>query len=326
MTTTERRGRVVDAMSAQDIDVLVLGREANARYVSGADRLWLAGTRPFSPGCVLPAATGAVHVLSITDDGLPEDIPTDHLYPISWNPMDILGNLAAIPGVAGARTVGVDGMTPLFEQLLGAALPDTEIVDAESLLRRLRRVKDADEVTAIRAAVDAAERALAEVAAALQPGVREVELKARFEEAMTGSQLTAPAFEGAFCVADPGRPTRTFVTDRAVRDGERVHVRAGVIRAGYEGLVTRTLVCGGDALRAPAFEDAIARCTTGARLGDVRDVAITVEGTGLGHEELADDDVLEPGMTVALEVLEDGVLDGAVALVTASGSEVLDFK
>ena len=103
--------------------MLVLGREANARYVSGADRLWLAGTRPFSPGCVLPA-TGAVHLLSITDDGLPGDIPTDQLYPISWNPMDILGNLAAIPGVADARTVGVDGMTPLFEQLLGAVLPE----------------------------------------------------------------------------------------------------------------------------------------------------------------------------------------------------------
>ena len=118
-------------------------------------------------------------------------------------------------------------------------------------------------------------------------------------------------------------PTRTFVTDRAVRDGERVHVRAGVIRAGYEGLVTRTLVCGGDALRAPALEDAIARCTAGARVGDVRDAAITVEGTGLGHEELADDDVLERGMTVALEVLEDGVLDGAVALVAPGGPQTI---
>lgn len=326
MTTAERRARVVEAMSAQSIDVLVLGREANARYVSGADRLWLAGTRPFSPGCVLPAATGAVHLLSITDDGLPDDIPIDRLFPISWNPVDILGILAAIPGVAGARTVGVDGITPLFEQLLAATLPEAELVDGEELLRRQRRVKDADEVDAIRAAVGAAERALAAVTAALRAGVREVELKARFEEAMTGAHLTAPAFEGTFCVADPGAPPRAFVTNRAVGDGDRVHVRAGVIRAGYEGLVTRTVVCGGGAVRVPALADAVARCGPGARVGDVRRAGIAIEGTGLGHEELAVDTVLEPGMTVAIEVLDDGVLDGAVALVTASGPEVLDFK
>jgi Xaa-Pro aminopeptidase len=326
MTTAERRARVVDAMSAQGIDVLVLGREANARYVSGADRLWLAGTRPFSPGCVLPAATGAVHLLSITDDGLPNDIPKDHLFPISWNPMDILGNLAAIPGVAGARTIGVDGMTPLFEQLLAAVLPGAELVDGESLLRGQRRTKDADEVDAIRAAVGAAEHALAAVAAALRPGVREVDLKARFEEAMTGTHLTAPAFEGTFCIADPGAPPRTFVTDRELGDGDRVHVRAGVIREGYEGLVTRTLVCGGTAVRAPRLADAVARCHPGAQVGDIRRAGIAVEGTGLGHEELAVATMLEPGMTVAVDVLDDGVLDGAVALVTASGSEVLDFK
>jgi Xaa-Pro aminopeptidase len=307
-------------MADADIDVLVLGREANARYVSGADRLWLAGTRPFAPGCVLPAATGEVHLLSITDDGLPSDIGVDHLFPISWNPMNIFGNLAAIPGVYGARRVGVDGMTPLFEQLFAGVLPDAELVDAEVLLREQRRVKDPDEVDAIRAAVVAAETALEQTNAALQPGVREVELKACFEGSMTGRHLTAPAFEGTFCVADPGAPPRTFVTDREIRAGDHVHVRAGVIRAGAEGLVTRTLVCGGEPVRAPRLSAAVARCRAGTRVGELRDSGIGLEGTGLGHEELDPEDVLAPGMVVAVEVLDDGVLDGAVVVVTPEGA------
>jgi Xaa-Pro aminopeptidase len=310
-------------MRDDEIDVLMLGREANARYVSGADRLWLAGTRPFAPGCVLPAATGDVHLLSITDDGLPADIGTDHLFPISWNPVNILADLAAISGVEGARRVGVDGMTPLFEQLLIATLPDVELVDGESLMRTARRVKDPDEVEEITAAVAAAEDALAATEAALRPGIREVELKARFEEHMTGAQLTAPAFEGSFCVADDGVPPRTFVTDRAVGDGDRVHVRAGVIRAGYEGLVTRTLVCGDGDRRAPALTAAVARITPGTRIGDVRADGIALEGTGLGHEELADDDVLTGGMTVFVEVLADGVLDAGVVLVSGDGPTTL---
>jgi hypothetical protein len=289
--------------------------------VSGADRLWLAGTRPFAPGCVLPASTGEVHLLSVTDDGLPADIGVDHLFPISWNPMNILGNLTAIPGVAGAQRVGVDGMTPLFEHLLGAVLPDGELVDAEVLLRDVRRVKDADEVEAVRAAVDTAEAALGAVQESLRAGDREIDLKARYEEAMTGPQVTAPAVDATFCLADDDSPPRTFVTDRVIADGDRVHVRAGVMCAGYEGLVLRTLVCGAAPPRAASLADAVGRCTAGVRVGDVRAAGVMVDGTGLGHEELADDDVLVPGMTVAIEVLDEGILDGAVVLVTAGGPQ-----
>ena len=68
-----------------DIDVLIVGREANARYVSGAPRLWTAGTRPFGPGCVFVRASGAVHLVSTWDEGIPDDIPHENLYGITFN-------------------------------------------------------------------------------------------------------------------------------------------------------------------------------------------------------------------------------------------------
>jgi len=46
-----RRERALAQMEAHDLDVLVLGRQPNVRYFSGAPQLWVAGTRPFGPIC-----------------------------------------------------------------------------------------------------------------------------------------------------------------------------------------------------------------------------------------------------------------------------------
>ena len=52
--------RVLDEMARQAVDVLLLGREGNARYVSGAHRLFLAGERAFAPGCVVVGETAVI--------------------------------------------------------------------------------------------------------------------------------------------------------------------------------------------------------------------------------------------------------------------------
>src|SRR5436190_23150329 len=92
--------RVLEAMQQSDVDVLLLGRESNAKFVTGAARLYLAGERAFAPGCVVVRATGAVHLLSVGDVGIPLDIPRDRLYPITWNPATLVSTSAALPGVA----------------------------------------------------------------------------------------------------------------------------------------------------------------------------------------------------------------------------------
>src|SRR5205085_1089574 len=108
------KARVLEEMARQGVDVLLLGREGNARYVSGARRLFLAGERAFAPGCVVGRRSGAVHLPSDTDLGNPQEIPHQSLYPTSWNPATLVARVLAIPGVAHAKTIGVDGLTPLF--------------------------------------------------------------------------------------------------------------------------------------------------------------------------------------------------------------------
>src|SRR4051812_36931668 len=103
----------IDLMARDDVDVMLLGREANARTVSDASRLWLAGTRAFSPGCVVVRRTREVHILANTSAVVPPGFPVDRLYGVTWNPENLIGALTAIDGVVNARRIAVDGISPM---------------------------------------------------------------------------------------------------------------------------------------------------------------------------------------------------------------------
>ncbi|HMF03682.1 MAG TPA: M24 family metallopeptidase [Acidimicrobiia bacterium] len=324
--------RALDEMARRDVDVLVLGREGNARFVSEATRLWLAGTRPFAPGCVVVRGTGAVHLMSVTDAGVPAAIPPEQLYPMSWNPANIVGAVAAIPGVSGARRIGVDGLTPLFEQLFAATLPDAELTDGEVVMRAARRVKSPDQVAHLRAAIALAEDAFGAAVAALRPGVRESDLKGVFEERMGRLGTTTPAFEGVFCVVDGGAPLRRFVSDRTLADGDLVAMSAGVLLDGWEGSLIRTWPAG---TPAPGHRErlsrwqaewtrALDRCRAGVAVGELRTApGVSLHGVGLGYEGIEDAAVLEPGMTVQMTLDAAGVVGGDVLLVGDGDADVL---
>ncbi|MCW2519271.1 MAG: Xaa-Pro aminopeptidase, partial [Mycobacterium sp.] len=185
---TGRRERALAQMTANDLDVLVLGRQANVRYVTGAPQLWVAGTRPFAPICVLVRATGEIHLNSSWDEGIPEEIGHDHLYGLAWNPMTNIEVLKNIDGAATARRVGTDAMSPSFAQLLPMAFPNAELVDGEAAMRTARRIKTEDEIRALRGALQVAEAGLTAAQSALAPGIT--------EQALTGIMLEAMAAGG----------------------------------------------------------------------------------------------------------------------------------
>ena len=327
----EHLGRTLSAMADAGIDALILGRAGNARYVSNAEVLSLTGTRPFAPSCVVVRSTGKVHLLSITDSGIPATIAHDQLYPLTWNPMNLAGSVAAIPGLDDASTVGVDGMTPMMEQLLSAVLPGATLVDGESFLRAVRRPKSAADLDGIRRAVAVTEQCVAATLDAIAPGITERELLGRFEATMGGLGTTTPAFEASVCVA--GTAPRWIVSDRVLRTGDLVHVRGGVLVEGWTGVLARTRGCGGATgpqaaageRAAAVLAGAIASCVPGTSVGDLRARAdvIALDGVGIGHEELADDDVLAPGDVVYVEVFVAQVLVGDLVHVTERGPELL---
>jgi Xaa-Pro aminopeptidase len=232
-------------MERRGLDVCLFGREANVRYASGARRLWTAQTRPFGPGCVVVRESGRVHLMSFSAsyEGMPEEVPPDDVFSITWNPMNFVEGMKAMPGVAGARRVGVDGLSPLFRDLLPMAMPDAEIVPAEEMMRGLRRRKLPEEITALRIAAAVAEAGLVAAVSALRPGVSEGELRGVYME--RACQLGAPQFalQGTFTVID-GPRLRHIGTDRAIDDGDLVAMAGGSLWAGYEGSLARTWHCG----------------------------------------------------------------------------------
>jgi Xaa-Pro aminopeptidase len=249
----QRRARVFTAMGRQGVDVLVLGRRGNGKYVAGHRSLWRAVLTPFGPLCVVVRDTEQIHLLGTTwDDGIPREIPTDNLSGLMWNPRLTVEALRQIPGLMRATSVAIDGMGPGMVQLFATLAPDAELVDGEQLMRSVRATKLPAEIDCIRVALAIAEGAMTETTAALAPGVTELELKARFSEAMARYGTTLPAFEGIFCstprtedeaVATP--PLRRVVTDRSVGSGELVACSGGVLYGGYEGSATRTWPCSG---------------------------------------------------------------------------------
>jgi Xaa-Pro dipeptidase len=342
----ERRERVLAEMERYDLDVLMLGREANARYAAGARRLWTSGTRPFAPGCVVVRATQDVHLLSVWDDGIPAEIPDDHRYGISWNPMHLMEALAAVPGVAGSRRVGVDAMSPLMAQLLPMAVGDAEIVDGGDAMRTVRAVKSRAEVECIRTAVAVAEGALARTRGSLRPGVREHQLQGEFDRHLTEYGVTVPALEGVGVVtprqgaSGETVPLRVVPGARMIATGDLVVFHAAALYAGYEGDVARTFTAGAPTPTVGAMADrargalaaVVAACEPGVpgtalvdaydRTGEARPPIPIAHGLGLGVEPpvigtgLGADDVrLEAGTVLAVGayVWEPGV--GGVRLV-----------
>lgn len=265
--------RVLDEMARRDIDVLLLGREPNARFASGASRLYLAGARAFAPGCVVVRDTGAVHVLSVGDTTLPRE----QLYPITWNPGRLMERITAMPGVAGARRIGVDGMTPLFEGLLTAFLPNAELVDGEEPLRQARQVKTPEEITAIRGAITVAETVMAAALDRARADGRATEIVATAMEAMARQGVTTAAFE-------------PVVHHR----GDVVAIDIGVLHNGWEGGLARTA----PGREPPSLHHEVIAC---CRLGASADaLAPAIHGIGLGYEVLTPGTILQPGMVVSV--------------------------
>ncbi len=336
----QRRVRVLSAMEREGLDVLVLGRRGNGKYVAGHRSLWRAVLTPFGPMCIVVRDTEQVHLMGTTwDDGIPREIPTANLSGLMWNPRFTVDAMARIDGLRRATSIGVDGMGAGMIELFGALAPDAEIVDGERLMRGVRAAKLPEEIDCIRVALAIAEGALGEATRALAPGVTELELKARHAEAMARYGTTLPAFEGVFC-ATPREldgsgmtpPLRRDVDNRLLGAGELVACSGGVLYAGYEGAASRTWRCGG-AAGAPhtvlalrdrwrtAVDAMVEACRPGTAPERLRDAwvatgeplppVLLAHGVGLGVEPpivggslgpTADDEpVLHAGMVLVLQ-------------------------
>jgi Xaa-Pro aminopeptidase len=270
--------------------------------------------------------------------------------------MNTIAVLQGIEGIADARRVGTDAMSPMFAQLLPMAFPAAELVDGEPAMRTARRIKTPAELAAIRESVGVAETSLAKTIGELRPGVTEKDLSGVLLEAAAAGGVTTPAVQDAAWITNPEHRWRRVSERRGVASGELVAFAAGVVARGYIGEVGRTYPAGGafdgptKALYARCdslWERLISRCAPGApghglldayeEAGEPLPPMAVARGLGLGFDPpvvtaglpaTAANERLETGMVLALTayVWEPGI--GAVfrrdsVAITDGGPELL---
>ena len=314
---------IFDLMARDEIDVLIVGREANARAIAGTTRLWLAGTRAFSPGCIAVRATEAVHVLANTADAVPPGFPVDRLFPVTWNPEKLRAALGAIPGLAGSGRVAVDGMTPAMATMLHDVMPSARFVDAAPLLAELWSNPGPARVEGVRRACEVARAGLDAIVAELRAGVRPRVLRGRAANAFASFGVTTPAFEAV--VSPLGGASSTWIApERMLAAGELVVVRVGALRDGYEGSLARTYrVDTHDAHEEPAptgWDGLLHAVVHGTTAGELRARGAIVHGVGFGVEPWDDEFELRTGQACAVELRTPAnVRQGVIAVTDAGG-------
>src|SRR5262249_32289099 len=140
---------------------------------------------------------------------------------------------------------------------------------------------------------------------------------------------------GALAAGWEGSITRTWVCGepdavrRSAFAGWRAAFDAGLASCVPGATIAAVRAAGGQtappsaARRAPARD---AGMNEGAAAGAERVErfsSVSVDGVGMGHEDLADAELLEPGMVLALEACGGGIVSGETVVVRDEGAELL---
>jgi Xaa-Pro aminopeptidase len=254
----ERFGRLQAQLEAQGVDGLVLLGSSSVAYATGAAAPAQDGDRAalFRSVAVVVKGDSAPHLYTLFADGVPADLPADHLhgplFPDLDDGIETFAKALADHFRPGAR-VGVDDQT--HAMLRG--LPRFEWVDASDVVGAAKITKTPDELACIRNAQRLNELAMTDALAALRPGVRQIDLSAVFLRRVFELGASANGIDPIWQVMAPTREQGpwtlhgdlaypTVTTDRFLREGDVIWVDSGITADGYASDYGRTWTTGAD--------------------------------------------------------------------------------
>jgi Xaa-Pro aminopeptidase len=251
-----RQQRLIEDLRASHLDALLVTHLPNIRYLCGFTG---------SSGALLIAEGG---ITLLTDGRYTEQAKTEvqgaravisKKTPLSAAGRSIgrkrFGNRAS-----KSQTLGIEGqyLTVAGRRSLSDELPrHIRVREAPPLVERARMVKDADEIRAIRTAVDRGAELFNHALQTIRPDVKEIEVAAEMEYAARKAGAEGMAFEtiiasGARSALPHGRASST-----AIVSGAFVVCDFGVILHGYCSDRTRTVYVGAATAEARRVYDAV---------------------------------------------------------------------
>ncbi|MEW6517248.1 MAG: Xaa-Pro peptidase family protein [candidate division FCPU426 bacterium] len=124
------------------------------------------------------------------------------------------------------------------------ACPRVRWVEAAGLIERLRQRKSQDEISCLRRAIRLAETAYARIYPRIKPGLREIDLAQRLEQALHEAGGQGLAFPTIVASGPNSALPHAKPTTRKIRRGDLLVMDFGTIYKGYHSDLTRTVAVG----------------------------------------------------------------------------------
>ena len=235
----ERRDRLAGRLKAAGLDAVLITSELNVRYLSGftGDSTYL----------LLPAA-GKPRLVSDRryDTQIAEECPG--LDAVIRPPDKVLAKAAGeMLASAGNKNVGFEAgsVNVALLETLETLAPGVTLVPTTDLVEEFRAVKDADEISDIRAAVRQAIRGFLALKAVLVPGRTERDFALELEQYLRRFGANGTAFETIIGVGDRAALPHYHAGDRRIGDSPLVLIDWGAeTLSKYRSDLTRTLFTG----------------------------------------------------------------------------------
>src|SRR5688572_6910615 len=199
----------------------------------------------------------------------------------------------------------------------------TEVVATDSVVERLRLVKDAHEIDMLRRGAQLLSPVAVDIISDAKPGMKEQELAAKIDWRIKSAGFERCSFETIVASGPNSARPHAHAGDRVLREGDLVVLDFGGVYGGYCVDLTRTVAIGQPDAEMVRVYQAVLEAQTAA-------IAAVKPGVTAGDIDAAapPDEAIEPGMVFTIEPgaylpgwggvrIEDDVL------VTSDGVEVL---
>ena len=294
------------AMASQGVDVLVLIGNSKVSYATGVS--WPLGDSGLAhvdrPVAVVLADDPEPHLfMPFREGAVPgAELAAGHLHDPVYLEYDegaelFAAQLAEL--VPASAVIAVDELTGAMRRIQHRLFPGG-LLDAGRIVSAAKATKTADELACMRRALRITEEAMADVEAAVAPGVRQIDLSGRFVRRAFELGATANLLDPIWQVMPPSRAEGVWTihgdlalplltTERELVRGDVLWVDVSVSWGGYCSDFGRTWVVGQDPSprqrmqfrRWTEIRDAVLEVTrAGATGADLTKAAIETHGDG----------------------------------------------
>ena len=244
MTTKQRYDKLYASMRQAGLDVMALIPGPNHRYLTDAvhyvlERPIVTFYRPDrTPIAVIPELEIALFERHATPAEIISYTDAEGYAGAFEAALDKIGSVG--------KTIGVEGLFMRFfeGEIIRQSAPDAVVVDATEPLADLRMHKDADEIAALRGAIDISERALQAMFDEVRVGMSEIEAADILENHIRALGGDGLAFGTILHAGGNTALPHLGPLDYRIQHGDPLIVDFGATYKGYCADITRTVFVG----------------------------------------------------------------------------------